>query len=117
MGMNPFYNQQMPNLGQMNDATLMALSQQGNPQFTHAALLEQQSAQQQIYATLELDFLEKLAIMPDCHTGYTLPIGGVAILNEVISPEYIGYDQGCGMCCIITNIPYHEILKNDKIFT
>ncbi len=48
MGMNPFYNQQQPNLGQMNDATLMALSQQGNPQFTHAALLEQQSAQQQM---------------------------------------------------------------------
>jgi len=38
----------------------------------------EQSAQQQIYNALNLDFLIKLAIMPDCHTGYTLPIGGVA---------------------------------------
>ena len=48
MGMNPFYNQQQPNLGQVNDATLMALSQQGNPNFSHAALMEQAAAQQQM---------------------------------------------------------------------
>jgi len=41
MGMNPFAPQVQPNLGQVNEATLMALAQQGNPQFTHAALLEQ----------------------------------------------------------------------------
>lgn len=45
----PFYNQQpQQDLGQMNEAALMALAQQGNPQFTHAALLEQQAAQQQM---------------------------------------------------------------------
>ena len=48
MGMNPFYNQQQPNLAQVNDATLKALSQQGNPQFSHAAMLEQAAAQQQM---------------------------------------------------------------------
>ena len=48
MGMNPFYNPQQQNLGQVNDATLMALSQQGNPNFSHAAILEQASAQQQM---------------------------------------------------------------------
>lgn len=52
-------------------------------------------AQQQIYNALNLDFLKLLAIMPDCHTGYTLPIGGVALLDNVISPEYVGYDEGC----------------------
>jgi len=46
--LNPFYQQQQPNLSTVNDATLMALSQQGNPQFTHGALLEQQAAQQQM---------------------------------------------------------------------
>jgi tRNA-splicing ligase RtcB len=74
----------------------------------------EQSAQQQIYNNLALDFLLKLAIMPDCHTGYLLPIGGVALLDNVISPEYVGYDEGCGMCCIVTDIPYYDILKNDK---
>ena len=47
--LNPFYaTQQQQNIGQMNEAALMALAQQGNPQFTHAALLEQQAAQQQM---------------------------------------------------------------------
>jgi len=55
----------------------------------------EQGAQQQIYNALELDFLKTLAIMPDCHQGYTLPIGGVALLDGVISPEYVGYDIGC----------------------
>jgi len=53
------------------------------------------SAQQQIFNCLKLPFLEKLVIMPDCHTGYLLPIGGVALLLGVISPEYVGYDIGC----------------------
>lgn len=43
-----YWQQPQPNLAQVNEATLMALSQQGNPQFTHAALLEQAAAQQQM---------------------------------------------------------------------
>ena len=57
----------------------------------------EQSCQQQIYDELERPFLLKMAVMPDAHTGYMLPIGGVALLDSVISPNYVGYDQGCGM--------------------
>jgi len=64
----------------------------------------EQEAQQQIYNALDKPFLVKLAIMPDCHTGYDLPIGGVALLDGVISPSYVGYDIGCGMCHVETNI-------------
>ena len=74
----------------------------------------EKSAQDQIYKALELDFLLILAIMPDCHTGYTLPIGGVALLNNVISPEYVGYDIGCGMCYIATKIKASKRFKNKK---
>ncbi len=42
------WTQPQQNLAQVNEATLMALSQQGNPNFTHAALLEQAAAQQQM---------------------------------------------------------------------
>lgn len=72
------------------------------------------SALTQIYDNLKFNFLEKLVIMPDCHMGYTLPIGGVALLNGVISPSYVGYDIGCGMCNIITNLKYSELSSNDK---
>ncbi len=74
----------------------------------------EQEAQSQIYDALALDFLLKLAVMPDCHTGYTLPIGGVALLDNVISPEYVGYDVGCGMCFIITSILAEKFFKNEK---
>jgi len=74
----------------------------------------EQSAQGQIYDALDLDFLIKLAVMPDCHTGYTLPIGGVALLDSVISPEYVGYDIGCGMCYIETRLPASKIFKTEK---
>ena len=46
--LNPFYANNQQSIGQMNEAALMAMAQQGNPQFTHAALLEQQAAQQQM---------------------------------------------------------------------
>jgi len=74
----------------------------------------EQEAQQQIYNALDLDFLIKLAIMPDCHTGYTLPIGGVALLDNVISPEYVGYDIGCGMCYICTRLLANDFFKSEK---
>ena len=72
----------------------------------------EQGAQQQIYQAL--DFLIKLAIMPDCHTGYTLPIGGVAHLNNDISPEYFGYDIGCGMCYTTINVLAKKFFNTDK---
>jgi len=74
----------------------------------------EQSAQQQIYTNLEFAFLKKLAIMPDVHMGYTLPIGGVALLDNVISPEYVGYDIGCGMCCVTTEVPVKSLKQKKK---
>ncbi len=71
-------------------------------------------AQQQIYNTLALDFLIKLAVMPDCHKGYTLPIGGVALLDRVVSANYVGYDIGCGMCYILTEILAKDFFKTLK---
>lgn len=75
----------------------------------------EQSCQQQIYTELERPFLLKLAVMPDAHTGYTLPIGGVALLDSVISPVYVGYDQGCGMTFYNTGILFDEVIENAPI--
>jgi len=73
-------------------------------------------AKEQIYAALDLDFLKTLAIMPDCHQGYLLPIGGIALLDGVISPEYVGFDIGCGMCCCVTDMDSTDLGDwNDKI--
>jgi len=73
----------------------------------------EQSAQQQIYDVLSLECLKKLAIMPDVHAGYDLPIGGVALLDGMISPSFVGFDVGCGMCSVDTNIPQYELSKDN----
>lgn len=57
----------------------------------------EKGAQKQIMNVLDEPALKKLAIMPDVHQGYSLPIGGVALMDGVIVPTYVGVDIGCGM--------------------
>jgi tRNA-splicing ligase RtcB len=39
---------------------------------------------------------DKVALMPDNHLGYGVPIGGVVAYRNAISPTGVGYDIGCG---------------------
>src|ERR1035437_2788086 len=45
-----------------------------------------------------------LAIMPDSHQGYGMPIGGVLATKGVIIPNAVGVDIGCGMCAVKTSL-------------
>ncbi len=45
-----------------------------------------------------------IAIMPDSHRGYGMPIGGVMATKNVIVPNAVGNDIGCGMCAVKTNL-------------
>ena len=46
-----------------------------------------------------LPFLFKhVAVMPDAHQGYGMPIGGVMALEGMVIPNAVGVDIGCGMC-------------------
>jgi len=56
--------------------------------------------------------VEHVALMPDCHQGYGMPIGGVIGMKEAISPNCVGVDIGCGMRAVKTNIPVSEM--NDR---
>lgn len=38
-----------------------------------------------------------VALMPDLHPGYGMPIGGVAALKDAVSPNMVGVDIACGM--------------------
>ncbi len=52
-----------------------------------------------------LPFLHKhVALMPDAHSGYGMPIGGVLAAKGVVIPNAVGVDIGCGMCALKTNI-------------
>lgn len=45
-----------------------------------------------------------VALMPDCHSGYGMPIGGVIAFKNAVCPHAVGVDIGCGMGAIGTNI-------------
>jgi len=48
-----------------------------------------------------LPFIFKhIAIMPDAHQGYGMPIGGVMATQGVVVPNAVGVDIGCGMCAV-----------------
>jgi len=56
--------------------------------------------------------------MPDGHSGYGFPIGGVAATDParggVISPGGIGFDINCGMRLIRTNLTAEEVAPRIK---
>lgn len=41
-----------------------------------------------------------IALMPDTHQGYGMPIGGVLATDGIIVPNAVGVDIGCGMCVV-----------------
>ncbi len=47
-----------------------------------------------------------ICLMPDAHSGYGMPIGGVMATDEVIVPNAVGVDIGCGMCAVKTNLKF-----------
>ncbi|MGV8091379.1 MAG: RtcB family protein [Mangrovibacterium sp.] len=61
-----------------------------------------------------LPFIFKhVALMPDCHSGYGMPIGGVIPTKGVIIPNAVGVDIGCGMCAVKTSLNeiHTDVLK------
>ena len=46
-----------------------------------------------------------VALMPDAHEGYGMPIGGVIAADNVVLPAAVGVDIGCGMIATETDIP------------
>ncbi len=56
-----------------------------------------------------------VAIMPDAHIGYGMPIGGVAATDEVVIPNAVGVDIGCGICAVQTSLPRLEQAELKKI--
>ncbi len=66
------------------------------------------------------------ALMPDAHSGYGLPIGGVLATENAVIPYGVGVDIGCRMCLSVFPLPeaelefnarhYLEILRHNTVF-
>ncbi len=72
----------------------------------------EEGALEQAKNLANLPFIFKhIAIMPDSHQGYGLPIGGVMATKKVVVPNAVGVDIGCGMCAVKTTT--HNICVDD----
>jgi len=70
-------------------------------------------AQARNLANLPFTF-KHIALMPDAHQGYGMPIGGVLATQGVVIPNAVGVDIGCGVRALRTGLSNidTDILKN-----
>lgn len=71
------------------------------------------NALEQLVNTATLLGIVKYAIgMPDIHLGFGPPIGGVGamrLIDGVISPGFVGFDENCGVRLLLSNYQEKEI--------
>ncbi len=58
--------------------------------------------------------IDHVALMPDAHTGYGMPIGGVLFAERAVVPYAIGVDIGCGVALVETDLTV-ETLAPDQL--
>jgi len=71
-------------------------------------------AQARNLANLPFAF-KHIAIMPDSHVGYGMPIGAVLATKGAVVPNAVGVDIGCGMCALKTDMKRVTKLQLKKI--
>lgn len=71
-------------------------------------------AQAKNLANLPFAF-KHIPIMPDSHQGYGMPIGSILATKEVVVPNAVGVDIGCGMCALKTHLENIDQKKLKKV--
>lgn len=68
----------------------------------------------QIENACRLPVSRAAALMPDAHSGYGLPIGGVLACEDAIIPYGVGVDIACRMKMTVTDLPIETVIRNEK---
>ncbi len=71
-------------------------------------------SKQQIENACRLPISYAAALMPDAHSGYGLPIGGVLACENAIIPYGVGVDIACRMKMTITDLPVEIVQANES---
>lgn len=71
--------------------------------------LDEEAARQAANLARHPAVWKHVALMPDCHVGFGMPIGGVIACPEEIIPNAVGVDIGCGMCAVRTNVQAEQL--------
>lgn len=72
-------------------------------------------ANKQIMHAAHLPFVQTVCVMPDCHSGYGVPIGSVLACKGAISPASVGVDIGCGMAAMKVEIDPDKVVAEADI--
>lgn len=76
----------------------------------------EQGAMHQMYIAAKLPVAVAGALMPDAHSGYGLPIGGVLAAENAVIPYGVGVDIGCRMCLSIFDIDPKELVQREAFY-
>lgn len=76
----------------------------------------EEGAMHQMYTAAKLPVAVAGALMPDAHSGYGLPIGGVLATKNAVIPYGVGVDIGCRMCLSIFDIDPKELTQKENYF-
>ena len=77
----------------------------------------EESALYQMHSAAKLPVSLAGALMPDAHSGYGLPIGGVLATENAVIPYGVGVDIGCRMCLSVFDIHPEELTNRENYFT
>ena len=73
-----------------------------------------EASKQQMNNACSLPISTAAALMPDAHSGYGLPIGGVLACDNAVIPYGVGVDIACRMKMTVTDLPVDVLDQNDK---
>ena len=76
----------------------------------------EEGAMHQMYTAAKLPIAVAGALMPDAHSGYGLPIGGVLATENAVIPYGVGVDIGCRMCLSVFDIDPKELMQRESYF-
>jgi tRNA-splicing ligase RtcB len=76
----------------------------------------EEGAMHQMYTAAKLPIAVAGALMPDAHSGYGLPIGGVLATENAVIPYGVGVDIGCRMCLSIFDLDPKDLVQKESFF-
>lgn len=101
----------------LEDGETISLNQHGIAFSVFGQEHIEEGAMHQMYQAAKLPVSVAGALMPDAHSGYGLPIGGVLATENAVIPYGVGVDIGCRMCLSIFDLPAKDLVQREAYFT
>jgi tRNA-splicing ligase RtcB len=99
-----------------HEITCIPLKTQGVPFNVFGSEHIEAAAMNQMNQAAKLPIAVAGALMPDAHSGYGLPIGGVLATEGAIIPYGVGVDIGCRMCLSVFDIDPKGLVQKESWF-